>query len=152
MNYQEKVIYIQKIIEVNSIIIEKYPYYLFGNDFGLSENLKLLKEMQMDLSNAHKVRISSADLKDYEEYLTTVYQEASGEAIELFWRIIKDRSIPLKRLNKMAKILKRGRIKDQYEYDFVTDVIVPYIQANMITAEEEIALKQMLGKFEMKQK
>ena len=48
----------------------------------------------------------------------------------------------------MAKILKRKKINNDIEYDFVTDLIVPYQQEGMITEEEVILLNAYLGKFE----
>ena len=47
----------------------------------------------------------------------------------------------------MAKILKRKKINNDIEYDFVTDVIVPYQQEGMITEEEVILLKYLFGEF-----
>ena len=152
MEYKERIVFIAKLVLIKRTIIEKYPHVMCGNDYALNENLKLLEKIRLKVENGLITKIKAIDLKDYEEYLTTTFHEASGEAIEEFWQKVKEQNLPLQRVNKMAKILKRGRIKDEYEYDFVTDVIVPYIQEGMITAEEEIKLKEMLGKFEMKQR
>lgn len=80
------------------------------------------------------------------------FNEASNEAIEQFWKRIKEESLPFKRENKLKKILKRKRIANDIEFDFVTDVLVPYIQEGLITQEEELLLKQYLGDFELKAK
>jgi hypothetical protein len=152
MEYKERIAFIGKLVLIKRTIMEKYPDVMCGNENALSENLRLLEKIELKIANGHEKKIKAIDLKYYEEYLTLTFQEASGDDVEEFWGMVREQNLPLQRVNKMAKILKRGRIKDQYEYDFVTDVIVPYIQANMITAEEEIALNEMLGKFEMKQK
>jgi hypothetical protein len=52
----------------------------------------------------------------------------------------------------MQKILKRKKIINDIEYDFVTDVIVPYQHEGMITEEEVILLNTYLGDFEKKAK
>jgi hypothetical protein len=60
--------------------------------------------------------------------------------------------LPYKRENRMAKILKRKKIINDIEYDFVTDVIVPYQQEGMITEEEVISLNTYLGDYENRKK
>ena len=50
----------------------------------------------------------------------------------------------------MVKILKRKKINNDIEYDFVTDVIVPYKQEGLITEEEMTLLGTYLDKFEEK--
>jgi uncharacterized pyridoxamine 5'-phosphate oxidase family protein len=152
MDYKEKIVFIHSLIKVYKLVSEKYPSFLYGNLECKNEDDRWIRHIENRLDNAETLRIKSYDFKDYESHLTNIYQEDSGEPVEMFWRLIKEQGIPLKRVNKMAKILKRGRIKDQEEYDFVTDVIVPYKQEGMITEEQEIQLNEMLGKFEMKNK
>jgi len=78
------------------------------------------------------------------------FQESSGAGVDYFWRQIADQKLGYKRENKVAKILKRNRIKDDIEYEFITDVMVPYEQENIITAEEAKILNELLVKFESK--
>ncbi|PQJ12975.1 hypothetical protein CJD36_004320 [Flavipsychrobacter stenotrophus] len=81
----------------------------------------------------------------------TYFQEASGKTVDYFWQQIKEQELNYKRDNKILKILKRGKINNRTEYDFVTDVIVPYQQEGVITDDEDGALKEMIGKFELKE-
>lgn len=80
------------------------------------------------------------------------FNESSNTAVEKFWAKIKEENLPFKRENKLKKILKRKKITNDIEFDFVTDVLVPYIQESLITQEEELLLKQYLGDFELKAK
>ena len=79
----------------------------------------------------------------------TYYQEGAGEDIEAFWKKVKERQLDYKRENKLLKILKRQRIKDQHEYDFITDVIVPYQQEGLISDEEVRKLNEFLADYEL---
>jgi hypothetical protein len=139
-----------KLIDICQQLITQFP-----NTFGGLEN----QEFALGVGSDHRkylrdptIRKYKEDLRYIEEMHLIYFQEGHGEVVELFWHQIKAQNLPFLRVNKMAKILKRGRIKDQEEYDFVTDVIVPYKQEGMITEEQEIRLNEMLGKFEMKNK
>ena len=88
---------------------------------------------------------------DYENVFT-YFQESAGEDVEEFWKRIKESDLPFKRENKLGKILKRKKINNDIEFDFVTDVILPYLQDGLINEEESILLKQYIGDFEHKRK
>ncbi|KLT69476.1 hypothetical protein [Flavobacterium sp. ABG] len=76
------------------------------------------------------------------------FQEGGGNCVEEFWKEIKKQNLPYKRENKMLKILKRKKINNIREYDFVIDVIVPYQQEGLINSEEVVLLNELIGKFE----
>jgi hypothetical protein len=78
------------------------------------------------------------------------FQESNGQAVNYFWEQISQAAIPIKRENKMAKILKRKRIKDRAEFDFLIDVLVPYQQGGMLTEEDVKKVNQMISEFERK--
>ena len=60
-----------------------------------------------------------------------LFQEGSGEGVEYFWRKIKEKNLPFNRNNKLTKIFKRKRIINDLEYDFITDVMMPYYQEGL---------------------
>jgi hypothetical protein len=76
------------------------------------------------------------------------FQEGGGNCVEEFWKEIKKQNLPYKRENKVVKILKRKKINNIREYDFVIDVIVPYQQEGLINSEEVVLLNELIGKFE----
>jgi hypothetical protein len=136
-----------KAIDLAIYSFNKFPPIQLGDDFvdfykGLKNKI-LNHEKKFKNMTSHKYNI---------EAVFTYFQECSGPDVEEFWKQIKEAGLPYKRENKMVKILKRKKIKNDIEYDFVTDVIVPYQQEGMITEEEEILLKKYLGDFEMKRK
>jgi len=59
-------------------------------------------------------------------------------------------NIDYPRENKLAKVLKRGKINNKTEYDFVVDVIVPYLQELLINQEQAALLSKMIGDFELR--
>lgn len=70
----------------------------------------------------------------------------------MFWGKIKEAKLPYKRENRLAKILKRKKIKDDMEYDFIIDVLVPYQQEGLINEDEVFLLNNLIGDFENKTK
>jgi hypothetical protein len=105
-----------------------------------------------ELINPQLQYANMASLKYSIDEVFTYFQEDSGQTVETFWQKIKEADLPYKRENKMAKILKRKRIKDDIEYNFVIDVLTPYHQEGLITEEELVLLNQWIGDFENKTK
>jgi hypothetical protein len=78
------------------------------------------------------------------------FQESSGSDVEYFWQQIIKNELPYKRENKLLKILKRQKIKNDIEYNYLIDVLVPYIQQGIINIHEEVILKKLIVEFETK--
>jgi hypothetical protein len=81
----------------------------------------------------------------------TYFQESAGPTIEYFWKRITEEGLDYKREDKLAKILKRGKIRGRIEYEYVTDIIVVAQQVGLCTEEQAKQLSEMLGEFEMRQ-
>jgi hypothetical protein len=136
------------IIAIESL--KKYPpkYWEIGE---LNHVVNCYDERLFFINNPEPKFQNMRSLKYLEEDVFTRFQECSGENVEEFWRRIKESNLPFKRENKMAKILKRKKINNNIEYDFVTDVIVSYQQEGMITEDEVLLLNTYLGNFENRQ-
>ena len=83
-------------------------------------------------------------------YLFTYFQEATGDTVDFFWKRIKEENLDYKRVNRFDKILKRGKIRGQIEYDFLNDTLVGAEQDGLITKEEAIKLGEILDNFVFK--
>lgn len=138
---------LSKAAEIAIESLKKYPpeYWETGE---LKHVVNCYMEFEFNISNPEPKYQNLRSLKYQEENVFIMFQETSGKYVEEFWRRIKEENLPFKRENKMAKILKRKKINNDIEYDFVTDVIVPYQQEGMITEEEVILLNTYLGNFE----
>lgn len=110
------------------------------------------KGFRYELINAAPQYQNLASLKYSIEEVFTYFQEGSGPVVNFFWQQIKAANLPYTRKNKLEKILKRGKINNQIEYDYVVDTVVPLEQEGMITADEAALLKQYIGNFESRKK
>lgn len=138
---------IGKAIDIANESFERYPppgYTKQHVEHVVSVHLDYKK---MALHPDPKFR-KMQSLRHIENDILTYFQEGSGEAVEYFWKQINLQKLGFKRKNMMSKILKRGKLKNRMEFDFVTDVIVPYQQEGLITEMEVHALNKMLSNFE----
>ncbi len=78
------------------------------------------------------------------------FQESSGKNVNYFWIEIENKKLPYKRENKVLNILKKNKIKNKLEYDYVIDTIIPFKQKGLISTEQSNQLKQLIAEFESK--
>lgn len=110
--------------------------------------IKYYQQSKVDLQNTKYQ--NKRDLKQIETEVFTCFNEDNGPSIDYFWQQIHANNLPFQRKDLLAKILKRKKIKDHEEYNFVTDVVVAYAQEGRITEEQETMLKKMIGDFEQR--
>tara|TARA_B110000211_G_C14077615_1_gene552934 strand:- start:1689 stop:2123 length:435 start_codon:yes stop_codon:yes gene_type:complete len=70
----------------------------------------------------------------------TFFQEGSGEDVNEFWRQIKNANLPYERVNRLAKILSRGKIINDIECDNVIDTMPALSESKIISNTEAIRL------------
>jgi hypothetical protein len=63
---------------------------------------------------------------------------------------IEENNLPYIKENILLKILTRKSIKSHFEYDFITDRIVPLYQLKKITEDEFKLLGKLLDDYETK--
>lgn len=131
--------------------LKKYPPVTW-HDNTVKDVLNTYLEFKSNIENAKAEYRNLKSLKYKIDDVFTYFQEASGECVEQFWKEIKAQNLPYKRENKLAKILKRKKINNIHEFDFVIDVIVPYQQEGLINNEEVVLLNKWLGDFETRKK
>lgn len=147
--YTEAALNLSKASEIAIESIKKFPPKKW-DDWTFNHILSCYEERKNMINNPEPKFRKLRSLKYLEEDVFTRFQEGSGEDVEYFWKRLKEEELPYERENKMAKILNRKKINNDIEYDFVTDVIVPYQQEGLITEEEMILLGTYLSKFEEK--
>lgn len=145
--FKKKLSQIQKVCEIaTDSFIKNRPNNLDENSFKMI--IKFYQDSSNELNNIEKKYQNLQSLKYLENDIFIYFNESSGKTVNYFWERIKEENLPFKRENKLVKILKRGKIKNDIEYDLVIDTIVPYQQEGVIVSEEVSQLNKMIGDFE----
>lgn len=76
------------------------------------------------------------------------FQEGTGQAVDNFWKKVKEEQLNIKRVNRFEKILKRGKIKNQMEYDTIIDLYNSYIETNMLSKPDIDKINDLISAFE----
>ncbi|GGF09334.1 hypothetical protein [Flavobacterium limi] len=145
-----------KASDIAIAVLQKFPpkgweeHYVTENKNQINHFIDLYMEWKEMALNPEPQFCNMQSLKYVYENIFTTFLEGSGVFVEEFWKEIKAQNLPYKRENKLVKILKRKKINNIQEFDFVTDVIVPYQQEGLINEEEVILLNTYLSNFEDK--
>ena len=78
------------------------------------------------------------------------WNEKSGPHIREYWKAISKAGLPYKGKDIIALVLKRGRVKDIYEFDFLKDELFVAEQTKRLTSAEAQTIKAAMVKFEFK--
>jgi len=149
--YMEDSNCLSKAIDIASEVIKENPPKGWDQETVLRVvNLSL--EVKENVLNPAAQFRNLKSLKYSSEIVFTKFQEGHGLFVEEFWRKIKSHNLPYKRENKMVKIIKRKKINNIHEYDFVIDVIVPYQQEGLIDKEQVVLLNELIDQFESRKK
>jgi len=147
-----------RAIDISIDVIQKFPpqewveHYVTKDKNQITHFIDLKREWKED---ALKPELRFANMQSLNYTIEAVFiyfQEGHGEFVEEFWKEIKAQNLPYKRENKMVKILKRKKINNIHEYNFVIDVIVPYQQEKLINTEEVALLNDLILEFENRKK
>lgn len=151
---------LKKAIDLANEALLKYPNGKEKQEFvydGISYTvlewtIKWLNEVKKRRLNEEKKYETLQSLKYSIEDVFTYFQEAAGPDVDEFWRLIKEANLPYERENKLEKIMTRGRIRNDIEYDYVIDTIVPFQQEGILSNEDVKKLNEMIEKFERKRR
>lgn len=147
--YEEKANYLIEAIDIAIKTLQEYPPKGF-TPATVKHAVNCYLEWRNDAVNPEPQFKNSKSLKYVEIDVFTLFQESSGPEINLFWARIKEKGLPFKRENKLIKILKRRKINNQAEYDFVIDTILPYEEDGLITKDDVDKLNILISDFEKK--
>jgi len=125
-------------------------HYVTPDKNQITHFIELYREWKEDTLNPEPKFRNLTSLKYVDQSIFTIFHEGHGLFVEEFWKEIKVQNLPFKRENKMVKILKRKKINNIQEYDFVIDVILPYQQEGLITNDDVNLLNELIIKFQNK--
>ncbi|AYB33476.1 hypothetical protein D4L85_24085 [Chryseolinea soli] len=150
-SYEEQAEVLSKAIDIAIESVKKFrPKDLRDSD--IAQFISVYESSKADILDPNFKFKTLRALEDTKNGILIYFQEGSGPDVNFFWDRIREEKIEYKRVNKMAKILKRKRIANRMELDFVIDCIVPYQQEGLINEGESKMLKKMIGDFEKKGK
>lgn len=147
-NYEEEV---KNLLQAINIAIDVTREYEASDQISIplnNYNYHLIEQIINAAPQYRNLKSLSYDIDDF----FTLYQEGSGIAVDKFWEKIKESNLPYKRVNRIAKTLKRGKIKNDIEYQFIIDVMQPYLTEGVITEEEYGQINDMIAAFENRKK
>lgn len=141
-----------KAIDLANEALLKYPNGKEKQEFVYDGISYTVLEWTIKWLNEEKKYETLQSLKYSIEDVFTYFQEAAGPDVDEFWRLIKEANLPYERENKLEKIMTRGRIRNDIEYDYVIDTIVPFQQEGILSNEDVKKLNEMIEKFERKRR
>ena len=145
-SYSEESVRLSKAVDIAIEAIQKFPPKGFAPEH-VKHFVNSYSDFKNQIENPEPGFDNTKSLKYLQNDVFTFFQEGSGDAVNHFWEQISDHELGYKRQNKLTKILKRQKIKSKQEYDFVTDVLVPYQKEGLIAENEAKALNSMMADF-----
>jgi len=89
-----------------------------------------------------------ASLKYLESDFFTFWNESTGSDVDKFWDRVFESRLGYVRKHPIQDVLKRKKIRNIHEFDFVTDNIVVYEQTGRLNQEQIIELNKYIEEFE----
>ncbi len=90
-------------------------------------------------------------IKFLENDFLIYWNESEGPDIDKFWKELNEKEIDFERKDIIQLVLKRKKIKNIHEYNYVTDNIVVAEQIVRIDKEQVAELNRLLSEFEQRQ-
>lgn len=139
----------KKLLEIIDVAFLAYNKYENSYEPELFKNIiRFIAEYRKHAESPKRRRLSN--LNDITQMVLIYFQEGFGPDVDFFWNEIEARRIDLKRVDVLEKILRKKRISNDSEYDFVTDMLVEAQQTGQITEETAELLDHYLGIYEKK--
>lgn len=150
-SYEEEANNLAKVIDIAIEAIQKHTPKGF-NPEHINHFVKTYLEAKEKALNPEPQFKTLQSLKYITQDVFTFFQESTGEAVNYFWGEIKKTNLDYNRENKLLKILNKNKIKNQIEYDYVTDMITVAQQEGMLNNEQVIQLNQLISLYESKKR
>ncbi len=149
--YEEEANKLAQAIDIAIEAFQKYPPKNFQQEH-VNQFVDTYLDYKNKTLNPEPQFRKLASLKYKTQDVFIFFQESSGDAVDFFWKELKKNNLPFQRENKLLKIVSKKKIKNDAEYDYVIDTIVPFEQEGIITKEDVNTLNQLISDFENKGK
>jgi hypothetical protein len=143
--YEERAHKLAKAVDIAEQVIRESEAFHAGLakpmlDFGAK-----VKHMALNPEPQFKKLVS---LKYLENDFFIFWNESTGPEVDKFWDRVYESKIGYVRKDAIQDVLKRKKIKNIREFDFITDNIVVYEQTGRLNHEQVIELNDYIGEFE----
>ena len=108
---------------------------------------KLIKNLVQHPEPQHK---NVKSVQSLENDFLTWWNEGYGSEVELFWMELKKAGLNYERRDILKEVLKRKKIRDREEYDFMVDSIVISKENGRINNDEYFELNNLIQDGEKK--
>jgi len=149
INYSEQAKILVKVVEIAIESIRQYPPEGFSVNH-IDQFVNTYLDFRNKIENPEPQFHNMKSLKHLQNDMFIYFQEGKGKAVNHFWRQLRYNQLNFKRENKLIKILKRQKINNIKEYDFVIDVFVPYQEEGILNEEDVRVLNKLISSFENK--
>lgn len=147
--YIEKSIELGKAIDLAIENIQKYPPEHF-NDAHIKQFVEFYLDAKNKALNPKPQYTKLASLKYVIEDVFIYFNEVNNEGVNIFWKKIEENSLPFKRKNRLANVLRKRKIKNIHDYNHVMDLIAPYTQQGLLSDDEVKLLNTLIEEFEQR--
>jgi hypothetical protein len=143
--YEEQADRLARAIDIAEQIIKESADFNAGLakpmlDFGTQ-----VKHMALNPEPKFRRLVS---LKYLESDFFTFWNESSGPDVDKFWTKVFESKLGYVKKDAIHNVLKRKKIKNIHEFDFITDNIVVYQRTGRLNQQQVIELNEYIGEFE----
>lgn len=150
-DYESEANRLAQAIDIAIQTFKMYPPKGF-DEKQLTHVVNVYEKYKTEVLSPEKRFRNKSGLNQSTNEVFTYFQEGHGNTVNVFWDKINESKLGFKRENRLAKILKRKKIKDHIEYDFVIDTLVPYQQEGLVSIEEVELLNKLIYDYETKRR
>lgn len=147
--YETEVDIITKIIDIAIESFTKIPPKDF-KEKDIKQSVDVFLDYKNNIINPLPEFKNIRTLNYIQYVVLTYFQEANDSTVDYFWEKVKKNNLPIKRINPLAKIIKRGKIRNHIEYETVIDFFPSLLENNSITDVEINSINNMIREFENK--
>lgn len=145
--YEVASITLAKAIDMAIEAYQKYPDTILGNQ---QQAIEVMTEWKGWCLNPEKKFRNLTSLKYIRQDLLSVFERTGDSRTEYFWQRLREEHIDYDRVDLLKKIIKRKRIANRIEYEYVQDNIVFAQQDGRISQEEALEIGRWIGQYESK--
>lgn len=149
LSYEEQTVHLTAAIDIAINSFQMFPPPNWDKN-SIQRAINTYISLKNSLKDPEPRYKNMKSLSYLENDVFTYFQEGSGKTVDFFWAQIKSSGLQYRRENKLARVIKRGKIRNRLEYDFIIDVLVPYQQEGIIGPDETSLLNNFIAVFEEK--